>query len=143
MSKSKTESFEDNLRNAILENNESLLTECIIFFLRKNVKNWYNQDEKKKSFSQSISFLQKLIFEEDVLTEHLKKNIRSIFLIEKVMKNFINGNLKDKFIPSDYFKLINSLFNLCKTLDSEKSKNSLKKYLNYSKKIHLNLFLNF
>ena len=126
MSKNRTNFFESNVRIAILKNNETQLAGCVKFDLRKNIKNWHNPEEKNKSFSKSITFYQKLIFDEVIFTEHLKKDIKPIFIIEKVMKDFINEELKDKFIPKDYFLLINSLFNLCKTLDSEKKKEFIK-----------------
>ena len=126
------------LKHDILQEYEIETKRLIYEYLRNNINYFSHKNIKEEAFSTFISFLQKLIFEGDKeLIEKLKHHIEPIFWIQKslmVFVNRMNTEVKDNFIPSDYFKLLNSLFELVKTLDSNKKANFLKEIEDLFKK---------
>ena len=126
------------LKHDILQEYEIETKRLIYEYLRNNINYFSHKTIKEEAFSTFISFLQKLIFEGDKeLIEKLKHHIEPIFWIQKslmVFVNRMNTEVKDNFIPSDYFKLLNSLFELVKTLDSNKKANFLKEIEDLFKK---------
>ena len=114
----------EKLKNAILQDYERNTKRIIKEYLKYNIKYSSNNEIKEKTFSDFISSLKKYIFNEDgELKEKLKHYIESIFWIQESIIYYINdmnNAVKDKYIPSDSFKLLNSLFEFCKTLDSDK-----------------------
>ena len=118
--------FDTNIKNGILNNNKNKTDYIINYYLTQNIKPFFKTQQKDKVFSELISVLENLIFDKGEIAEHLKHNIESIFWIEKAMLGYIKKTCNDNFIPSDFFKLINSAFELCQTSDSDAKKKFLK-----------------
>ena len=77
----------------------------------------YNSNKhKEESFSRLISFLYNLFF----IKEKTKDNINEIFLIQKCIMDYLYSEYNGNFFPSDFFKLLNSLFEIAKSFDSER-----------------------
>ena len=86
----------------------------------KSISTKYINEEKEEFFTKILSYFYKIFFED------LKYNDRYtelIFWIQELIINFINpeGNLKPKdiYIPTNYFILINGLFENYKTSNPE------------------------
>ena len=86
----------------------------------KSISTIYINEEKEEFFTKILSYFYKIFFED------LKYNDRYtelIFWIQELIINFINpeGNLKPKdiYIPTNYFILINGLFENYKTSNPE------------------------
>ena len=86
----------------------------------KSISTKYIDEEKEEFFTKILSYFYKIFFED------LKYNDRYtelIFWIQELIINFINpeGNLKPKdiYIPTNYFILINGLFENYKTSNPE------------------------
>ena len=86
----------------------------------KSISTKYINEEKEEFFTKILSYFYKIFFED------LKYNDRYselIFWIQELIINFINpeGNLKPKdiYIPTNYFILINGLFENYKTSTPE------------------------
>ena len=103
-----------------LNDNENHLKFLLHDQIYKSISNIFINEEKEEFFTKILSYFYKIFFED------LKYNDRYtelIFWIQELIINFINpeGNLKPKdiYIPTNYFILINGLFENYKTSNPE------------------------
>ena len=103
-----------------LNDNENHLKFLLHDQIYKSISTKYINEEKEEFFTKILSYFYKIFFED------LKYNDRYtelIFWIQELIINFINpeGNLKPKdiYIPTNYFILINGLFENYKTSTPE------------------------
>ena len=127
MNKNNNDKWKDAFKNEFHKNNKDQIKKLILGYINMNIKVYDSIIKKDELFSIFISSLQNIIFDGGDLTEKLKHYMDPIFWIQEVIMDYINHHYSINFIPSAFFKLLNSLFELYKTLDSERKKKFLEK----------------